>query len=135
MSEKTFIKIECPQLPRTIDLLKQLNGSAPEAVARGMRGWAEETRTAAIRVTPKDFGNLRDTIYVKQEGTVTEIGAGGPAAPYAVIVHENLKSSVHWKTPGTGPKYLENPIAERIDKLDPAISAELDKEIAKVGQA
>jgi hypothetical protein len=41
---------------------------------------------------------------------------------------------IHWTTPGTGPKYLENPINERMPKLGQEVARELDKEAAKVAQ-
>lgn len=131
-----FLSITCPKMAKTLEGLKQLNGAAPKAVARGMRGWGEQVRTAALRVTPKKWGTLRNSIYVKQDikgaASTIAIGAGGPAAPYAVVLHEKLFKN--YTTAGTGPKYLENPITEAMPKLDEAISTELDKEIAKVGK-
>lgn len=131
-----LITIKCPQLQDTVRGLKQLGTNAPKAIGRAMRGWGEITRTVAVRITPKDLGALRNSIFVKQDedGSTQRItiGAGGGSAPYAVHVHENLKSTVKWKTPGTGPKYIERPVRERMPKLDGDISRELDKELAKM---
>jgi hypothetical protein len=133
------LRIECPRLKATVESLRKFGEDFQPAMARGMRGWAEQTRTDALRVTPKDLGTLRNTLFVdqKQQGelNIVTIGAGGPAAPYAVYVHENLKSNVHWKTPGTGPKYLENPIKQNMPKLDVDISKELDKELERITRA
>jgi hypothetical protein len=132
---KDFLTIRCPYLDKSRAALRQLGTAAPKAVARGMRAWGETTRTAAIKVTPKKWGPLRNSIFVKME-TAGErqrliIGAGGNAAPYALIIHEKLGTSVNWSTPGTGPKYLENPIRELLPKLDDRVSVELQKEIKK----
>ncbi|MGE5619537.1 MAG: hypothetical protein ACM3US_09805 [Sphingomonadaceae bacterium] len=64
---------------------------------------------------PKDLGNLYNSGHVqppKIQGKKVdvEMGYGGPAADYALIVHEWLDPKVHWSIPGTGPKYLEKPI-------------------------
>ena len=135
------IRITCTGLPKAIARLKELGVSAPIAVARGMRSWGEQTRTQAIKVTPKMWGALRDSIYVDQSlksGKATlNIGAGGPAAPYAVVVHENFGRtrskyhSIKWTTAGTGPKYLENPIRERMPLMDGEISQEIEEELKR----
>lgn len=135
-STSKFLNVACPQLDGAVARLRELGGTAPKAVARGMRSWAEQVRTAALRVTPKKWGTLRDSIFVKQDvkgvASAISIGAGGPAAPYAVVMHEKLFSN--YTTRGTGAKYLENPIREAMPKLDGEVSRELDKEIAKAGK-
>lgn len=132
-----MIDIKIPELSKTIEALTQAKSDVIHAIARGMRAWGEETRTAAIRVTPKDLGNLRDSIFVSQtvdgEKVVLVLGAGGPAAPYALIVHEQLSSKIHWSIPGTGPKYLENPINERMNLLDDDIAVEVERVIKEKG--
>lgn len=100
-------------------------------MARSIKEWAESTRTAAMRVTPKKLGVLRNSLYVKQKGTATIIGAGGAAEPYAKSVHENLRSGVKWTTPGTGPKFLENPIRERMPVLGRALKKDIDEELER----
>jgi hypothetical protein len=84
------------------------------AIGAGLYSVANEIRRVAIPITPLDFGNLRSTIYVEpptvQVGKVTcEIGAGGTAAPYALIVHE-APPWWKWQEPGTGPKFLERAV-------------------------
>lgn len=144
------IEISCPELKRTMSGLKQLGIDGPKAVARGMRGWAEVTATEAKRVTPRANGGgaLRNSIFVKREQTGAAsaiiIGAGGNAAPYATAVHEHLsrhsppswknKPVLNWNVNGTGPKFLENPIRERMPKLDADVGAEIDKELRKVAR-
>ena len=127
------MQIRCQQITPIVAKLKSLGKtSGPLAVARGMRSWGEETRTMIIPVTPKKWGNLRDTIMIEQSGNKLAISAGGPAAPYAMRVHELLDTKIKWSTEGTGPKYLENPINDRMPKLPDYISKELDKALNEV---
>ncbi len=148
----TFAKITCPDInnikARLTELASMSEKGAVLAVARGMFAWGEDTARRAKYVTPKDTGNLRASIHanVKRSGgkvTLT-IGAGGPAGSgnidnetnkkhvgYAKIVHEQL-GKVVWRTPGTGPKYLENPINERIFLLDDEVGDQVDKALEMV---
>lgn len=92
-----------------------------------------EIGARADELVPFDTGALSrsQTTSVTTRGqTITgEIGYGGPAAPYAVVQHENLNLSHPPKSKGgspvaegqgRGPKYLEYPtkqIAKRADKI------------------
>ena len=67
----------------------------------------------SVPVTPFDTGDLRRSAFVsrpKLEGNVAEVelGYGGLASKYALVVHEMPKSN-NFQEPGTGPKYLERP--------------------------
>lgn len=131
------VTIACFRLERVIDLLRSMDGEAQTAIAAGLRSWAEQTATEAKRRCPVDTGALHDSIFVEQDTnkssvqSVVTIGAGGPAAPYAVDVHDNLDPKVRWKVPGTGPKFIENPVNERMGELDSAIAAELEAVLEK----
>lgn len=64
----------------------------PKATLEAMREEAEIEMTEAKQRTPVKTGNLRASGIVlgpDEDGTVT-LQFGGPAAPYAVYVHENL---------------------------------------------
>ncbi len=67
--------------------------------------------TKSRAVTPKDTGDLRASGYYDitrgQEGPALEVGY---TKEYAIYQHENLFEN--YTTPGTGPKYLENPFLE-----------------------
>ena len=96
---------------------------------------------------PFDMGTLAATIHADtklENGVITStIGAGGNAAAYAVIAHENPryghtggvspsgKPYKHWAKRGA-MKYLENPLKEALPLLDQTVGKEIDKEIAKV---
>lgn len=99
--------------------------------------------TDAKRVTPVDLGALRNSIVVSSpeiKGAVVsvEVGAGGPAAPYALAVHEippppakspGGRSARH--KPPTQWKFLETPARQRIpgmaDRLAKTIRDRVDR--------
>ena len=147
----TFVNIKCPQLDAAkaglVELASMSEKGALHAVARGLMAWGQITATKAKYVTPKDTGNLRASIFadVKKAGGVARltIAAGGPAGRgnvgnetnkkdvgYAQIVHEQL-GQVKWRTPGTGPKYLERPIKEEMPKLPGEVKDEIDKALER----
>lgn len=101
-------------------------GATERGVASGLFMEAEETITAAKRLTPVDEGNLRASGHVQlpeiSPGKVSvEMGFGGPAGSgnrgesnpeevgYAVRVHEDLTA----RHPVGQAKYLEAPLNER----------------------
>jgi hypothetical protein len=144
----TLINIECPELKDTIAKLQAFGAACPEAVKRGMRDWSEQVASESkTNRVPVDTGALRSTIFAKTEladNVITStIGAGGPAADYAVAVHENIRAGhtgglspsgkpyKHWAKTG-GPKYIENPLKEALPKLDQSTAAEVEKEMEKV---
>jgi len=99
------------------DLLRafELLGPRVELVVKGsLRRSGEEIATASkSKYVPIDTGNLMNTIHVQNaerigNEIVVKIVAGGPAAPYAVHVHEinkNYRNGRQWK-------YLETPAKE-----------------------
>jgi len=73
---------------------------------------------------PVDTGALRASGYVAPPellptGATIELGFGGPAAPYAVFVHEDLTKH----HPVGQAKYLELPVRARLQGM-PAVLAE-----------
>ena len=76
----------------------------------------EDLLRKAVEVCPKDTGDLRKsgTVQVDKKGieTIGQVGFGGDqTSDYAVIVHE-MPNTTNWSEPGTGSKYLENPLKE-----------------------
>lgn len=68
-------------------------------------------RTSALMTS----GHVELPVENGAEISVT-LGYGGPAAPYALYVHEDLTPK-HWNRPGSGPKYLEVPLRDRQEQL------------------
>lgn len=95
--------------------LQKLANETPNRVRAALRAEAEIEATEARRRTPVDTGALRSSIHVteptdkKEPRTVSvAIVAGGPAAPYALKVHEDLDA---FHRVGQA-KYLESVIRE-----------------------
>src|SRR5688572_10100436 len=112
------IRIETNGLVEVVMKMERFDESMNLPIARELREWGEEVMTAAKHVVPVDQGNLMNSGHVQSEGMQVTLGFGGPAAPYAEAVHENLNPGIHWKRPGSGPKYLENPWNEKLPELE-----------------
>lgn len=73
----------------------------------------------AMILTPIDTGALRGSGGVSApmnspQGIAVDIFFGGPAAPYAIYVHEILGN---YHNPPTQAKYLEQPFMERLPEI------------------
>jgi hypothetical protein len=88
--------------------------TAPNAVGRAMYEEFSIELTEAQQRTPVDTGALRRSAFITQpeqeaDGAITmRMGFGGPAAPYAVFVHEDL-NALH---PIGQAKFLESTLNE-----------------------
>jgi hypothetical protein len=95
--------------PQVQEQLRQVALAVPGGIRRALREWAERVMSLSkSQYVPVDTGALRASGFVEgpdQTGTVT-LGFGGVAAPYAVIVHEDLQA----RHLVGGPKYLEQPL-------------------------
>lgn len=100
--------------------LKRAGEAGLRAAAGGLYQEAEQIMTVSKeRYCPRDFSNLMNSGHVQPpeisgSKVTVELGYGGPAAEYALIVHEWLDPNVHWSVPGTGPKYLEKAVMEAV---------------------
>lgn len=135
------------------DVAKQLLEKADQAGKAG----AAELYVAAEDIigdakenyVPVDLGALRSSGHVQlpqREGDVTTVkaGFGGPAAAYALAVHEHLGQfspaswkkaeaagrSVKFSPSGHGPKYLERPLLTAARKLPQRIAAAIRKALS-----
>lgn len=115
--------------------IASLQRELPNEVGRAIRVEAEIEATECKRRTPVDTGALRSTIHV--EGPTTEAGgsiscaivAGGPAADYAIHVHENLEAH----HPVGQAKFIEEPLRESAPFLPGRIAKRLrDAILSKV---
>lgn len=106
-------------------LLKQLETFANadellKEISRSQFARANRILNVALRLVPVDFGTLKrsgtvGTPVIEGNKVTTEISFGGPAAPYAVFVHEDLDAE---HKVGQA-KYLEIPmLSDRDGYLD-----------------
>lgn len=74
--------------------LSRLADLNERAAARALREEAEIEMTEAKRRTPVDLGPLRASGHVVygHAGLTARLDFGGPSAPYAVYVHEDLEA-------------------------------------------
>lgn len=88
--------------------LIRLGKDADRELAKALYQEAEEIMAdAKENYVPVDWGALRGSGFVEQpKGSVVILGFGGPAAPYAVYVHENMQA--HHNVGSA--KYLEIPL-------------------------
>lgn len=113
------MKIEFRGLDALQRKLENIAKAGPQALAAALYEEAEAVMTASKEQhVPVDTGALRASGHVeppRQVGNRTEItmGYGGPAAPYAVIVHEDLTK----RHPVGGAKYLEIPLRARLQGM------------------
>ena len=115
------------------DVLRNLNRTVlnmNKKVEKQIELCAEDLLSKAVDRTPIDTGELRKsgTVSVEKKGMMTtgKVSFGGGAVDYADIVHE-MPNTTNWTEPGTGNKYLENPLKENTQKYLDKI-----KEAAKV---
>lgn len=108
----------------TIAQLKKLMVIAPNQFSQALRGEAEIEATEVKKETPVDTGALRGTVHVegpKREGRSVKVWivAGGPAATYAFIVHEDLEA---FHKVGNA-KYIERPLRESAPYIPARVAA------------
>jgi hypothetical protein len=106
MASSKTITVQVSGLRECLATLQQLESRAPYAAAVLLKDFVETQVIApAKELVPVDTGALRSTLQASEPiiaGTKisVEASAGGPAAPYALSVHENPRSG---KTGGKSP--------------------------------
>lgn len=108
--------------------LARLNGDGPKAISAALFKEAEVIANEARRLVPVDTGALRSTIHVEgpketAAGAEVEIIAGGPAAGYAVYVHED-PTKHH---PNGEYKFIEKPVLAEVQNIAAAIREEVSR--------
>lgn len=107
--------------------LARLKTRFPDEVARALYQETEIETTEVKKRTPVDQGTLRGTVHTVgpvKEGSIiyTLIACGGPAAPYAIYVHENLEAH----HPVGQAKFLESVILESRAYMGQRVAARID---------
>lgn len=124
--------------------LERLATRFPDDVARALYFRAEKCMTRSKRdFVPVDLGPLRSSGHVEPPvrsmgrfGNTIKVALvyGGPAAPYALAVHEHpsAHSPPSWRgvvvtfsPPGHGAKYLERPLMETSATLATDIASDV----------
>ena len=123
---------ELKGVPEVLGTLKKIEGKLPRNVGRALYEEALIEQKESMARTPVEFGTLRnshETSFPSYKGdeVSVEIKVGGPAAPYAVAVHERL--DVHHKAGQAkflestllgSAKYMLQRIATRLEILEGA---------------
>lgn len=144
------IKMTVTGADRVIANLRVLGDKMPEAAGRALYRFVEkEIATPAKQdFVPVMFGALRSSIHVTspivtERSARVEVVAGGSAAPYARMVHENPRSG---RTGGVSPrgkryknyarvgqwKYLETPAVQAVSTKLPSFAKEAGAELDEV---
>ena len=104
------------------DVLRNLNitvATMNKNVEKQIEKCSQDLLRKAIDKTPMDKGELRKSgaVEVEKKGlkTTGKVSFGDGQVDYADIVHE-MPNDVNWTEPGTGNKYLENPLKENAKK-------------------
>lgn len=124
--------IEILNVDRVAEELRWLVGNLADAIGPALRAEAEIEMTEAKRRTPVDTGTLRASGHVagpKHSGRDTEVmlAFGGPAAPYALFVHENLDAH----HPVGQAKFLEGTLHESAPYLAQRIARRIAASIRR----
>lgn len=106
---------------------KKLAKGFPNEVGRALYVETEIEATEAKRLCPVDTGELRGSIFVAgpfSDGNkvLTMIVCGGPAAPYAIYVHEDLTKH----HPTGEAKFIEKPLMESAPYMGERVAARID---------
>lgn len=108
--------------------LEQMRDDLPKELDRALYREAQAIFRKSQRLVPVDKGFLKNSGVV--EGPTNHevlIGYGGPAAPYALYVHENPEAK-HAK--GKTYKFLEIPLMESRQGMEQRLAEALEKAAA-----
>lgn len=117
--------VEITGIRQMVARLRAISREVKPQLADAVRAEAEIEMTEAKRRTPVDTGALRSSGQVSMELDGKSVGAalsfGGPSAPYALEVHENLEA---FHRIGQA-KYLESTLNESAPYLAKRIANRL----------
>ncbi|HUW56556.1 MAG TPA: hypothetical protein VMZ92_07965 [Planctomycetota bacterium] len=107
--------------------LRKIRAFAPGEIGRALFQETAVESKECQKVTPVKFGVLRGTIhpegpFVDGKRIHTAVVAGGPAAPYALVVHEDLEA---FHTVGEA-KYIERPLKASARHIGSRVAKRID---------
>jgi len=116
-----------------VEALAKLGAEGPRELAKSLHEEALEAFAESQRQVPRKTGVLANSGVVLEPvvsgTTVTQdLGYGGAASKYALIVHEDLNAN-HPR--GGKAKYLEDPVTAQVQGMDERIAARLEEVIAE----
>jgi len=105
----------------------------PIAAAGAVFEEAVNIMAKAKPLTPVDTGTLVNTGSVmlpKVVGSAAEVelGFGGPSAPYAIVVHEDLEAA---HAEGKQAKFLEQPMDEAAEGMEDRLADRMNRRLGK----
>jgi hypothetical protein len=111
-------------------MIRKLNNAIkrmPRVIEAALYAEAQIERTESMKRTPVDTGTLRSTHVVRppvtQNGNTTvTIAVGGPSAPYAIYVHENLEA----QHKSGQAKFLESTLKESAPYMAQRVARRID---------
>lgn len=111
---------------------RDVGSKAHQALTKALYLEGEKIMAAAKRQTPVDTGVLRASGHVQKPkvdpGKITvTLGFGGPAAPYAVYVHERTELRHHVGK----AKYLEDPFREAMLGIEQRLASAIKRELGR----
>ena len=124
------MKVIFPDLERIQRALAQSGPEGAKVAARALRNEAQEAMAVSQDEVPVDTGALKGSARINPEtgvfngpnGVYVELAYGGPAAEYAVAVHENLEAfHPHGKA-----KYLEDPMTRQVNGISGRIADKVE---------
>lgn len=123
-------------LPKVKKALKQLGAKGPKVLGGALFREGERIMgDSKENYVPVVTGDLRSSGHVQlpkvtAKGASVELGFGGPAAPYALQVHENPNTG---KTPDGsqvgGWKYIEAPFKKALKDMDERVAKDMRSEM------
>lgn len=122
--------IETTGLKEAMEALRRFGTKLEAAAAEAVEAEAREVMERAKRRCPVATGALRDSHRVEVErtrdGVSARVIAGGPGAPYAYYVHENLEAAHH---DGGDAKWLETSLYEAKPRFASNVAARIDRRL------
>jgi hypothetical protein len=119
-------------LPKVMKALKSLGDKGPNVMGgalfregEGIMGDSKEKFVPVVSGNLKSSGHV-DKPKVTTNGASVELGFGGPAAPYALQVHENPNTGKSETGSRVGEwKYLETPYKQHLKAMDERVAKDM----------
>jgi hypothetical protein len=113
--------------------LRRMRGQVLDTVGRELTFGLMAVEAKSKPITPVKTGALRAATYVSpakvENGAVTASIYNN--MDYAQYVHER-QGFIKWTIPGTGPKFIENPLKEELPNIEDRVSRAVE-DLAKGG--